>query len=250
MTGDRDADPQTPDEGPAGRRSISELLDTLLSNQAQNITTTLNSEATDSDGLSDMTAAVSPNLGDTTIASASEGQPDGILEDQNLFVSNEPTVSNPLNILPDVVEEPPLGDTIDQLSERQPDLDDDDNDDNDAADSESEIFPQIADLTGRQTSTAETATIAPTHRVTILSALPVDSLASHLASITTTALLAPIESFYLRSLARSYLSSNDAPAGLQADVYDLGLWGGGGSRSDIFPYMGKLALMMYGWGQL
>ncbi|KAL5342600.1 hypothetical protein BJX70DRAFT_300471 [Aspergillus crustosus] len=245
-TGDRDAGPQSPGERPAGRRSISELLNTILSNQGQNITTILNSDGTDSDGLSNMTAAVSPDFGDSTNASLSEGQPNGITEDQDPIISNEPSSSNPINILPDVVEEPPLDDTpTNQPSEQQqPDSDDDDHDNDDAADSESEIFPQIADLTGRQTTAAETASTAPTHRVTILSALPVDSLASHLASLITTVLLAPIESFYLRSLAKSYLSAKGAPAGLQADVYDLGVWGGGRSRSDIFPYMGKMALMM------
>ncbi|KAL4921280.1 hypothetical protein BDW62DRAFT_208609 [Aspergillus aurantiobrunneus] len=237
-TTDGDANLQNA-EDPAGRRSVSELLGTLLSNQGQNITS---SEAIDSDGLSNMTAAVTPDTREMITASTSDNQPNGTTADEHLNHSGfETTAPNPTNILPDVVEEPPLNDTNNQPSEHQPDQVDDDND------SESGIFPHIGDPTARQDSTAGTATAAissPAHRVTILSALPVDSLASHLASMITTALFAPIESFYLRSLARSYLSSTGASTAVQSDVYALGAWGGGHSRTDTLAYMGKLALMM------
>ncbi|KAL4878510.1 hypothetical protein BJY04DRAFT_221014 [Aspergillus karnatakaensis] len=243
LTSDRDADPRNFQERPASRRSISELLETILSNPGQNTATILNSETTDSDGLSNVTAAVTPNPGDRSSAPAAEDLTNGIPEEVNSLASrNEPIVSSPINILPDVVEEPPVDDMANQPSNQPPDIDNEE--DNDAADSESEMFPQIPDLTGRQNSSAETATTVPTHRVTILSALPVDSLASHLASLITTVLLAPMESFYLRSLAQSYLASKGAPADFQADIHGLGIWGGGRSRAEIFPYMGKMALMM------
>lgn len=84
----------------------------------------------------------------------------------------------------------------------------------------------------------------PSHRVTILSSHPVDSLASHLASLITTVLFIPLESLYLRSLALSYLSSPASGTGLAArgDIRGLGLWVGG--RRDTIAYMSKLTLVM------
>ncbi|KAL2833438.1 hypothetical protein BDW59DRAFT_138658 [Aspergillus cavernicola] len=238
-------DQQNTDEGPAGRRSISDLLDTLLSNQGQNLSTIINSEATDSDGLSNTTAVVSPEPGSLITISAHENQSRNTTEGQPpIDRAVEATASSPMNILPDAVEEPPLDDINNHPSELQPNphTNSDSNDE-----SESEIFPQLPDPTARHPPT--TGTTVPsstqTHRVTILSALPVDSLASHLSSMTTTALFAPLESFYLRSLASSYLASKGASATLRADVYHLGVWGSGGpSRTNALAYIGKMALMM------
>ncbi|KAL5003889.1 hypothetical protein BDV10DRAFT_154574 [Aspergillus recurvatus] len=239
-TTDSHADPQNADAGPAGRHSISELLDTILSDQGGHITTIPNSEDTYSNGLSNMTAAVSPDVRGTITPTAPGDQPNSIPTAQNATDSSlEPTVSGPPTNLPDVVEEP----AVDDANNQPPNRDGDEA----PTDADSEIIPYMADSTVRQTSTVETAaatTFIPSHRITILSSLPVDSLASHLAAMITAALFAPLESFYLRSLARSYLASKGAPSVLRSDVYPPAAWGGGRSRSDILAYLGKLALMM------
>ncbi|KAL2867951.1 uncharacterized protein BJX67DRAFT_71663 [Aspergillus lucknowensis] len=225
-------------DAPAGRRSISDLLDTLLSNQGQNLGTIVISDTASSDGLSNMTTAVYPDLGELATAPPAGNQARGSIDEHPLpDPTAERAVSTPLNALPDVVGENPPDDTTNPLSEPQPTLDGDDDNDNGSG-----VFPHIADPAIRQNLTQGTST--PTHRVTILSALPVDSLASHLASMITTAMFAPLESFYLRSLASSYLASAGASGVLRSDVYRLGAWGGGSSRSDKLAYMGKLALMM------
>ncbi|KAL6236086.1 hypothetical protein BDW75DRAFT_239565 [Aspergillus navahoensis] len=232
-TTDSDADPQNADAGPAGRYSVSELLDTMLSDQGEHITTILDYEATHSDGLSNMSAAVSPDVRRTITPTAPGNQPNSIPTARNATDSSlERTVSGPINNLPDVVEEPAIDDANNEPA---------------AADADSEIIPHMNDSTARQGSTAGTAaatTFIPSHRVTILSSLPVDSLASHLAAMITAALFAPLESFYLRFLARSYLASKGSPSVLRSDVYPLGAWGGGPSRSDTLAYLGKLALVM------
>lgn len=245
-TTDTDAGIQNSEDRQPGRRSISEILDTFLS--SQDITTILGTEATDSDALSNTTAAVSPNPGEMGTTSISDDQLHGVTGNQNPNNSSVgPIVSDPVNILPDAVEEPPLDDTTNQAQLDQDDDDDDDDDDDNGADAESGILPHVADSMVRQNSAAGTTTITPSvsaHRVTILSALPVDSLASHLAATITTALFAPIETFYLRSLAKSYLSSKGATAAIRSDVYPVTAWGGGATRSDKLAYIGKLALMM------
>jgi hypothetical protein len=82
------------------------------------------------------------------------------------------------------------------------------------------------------------------HRVTLLSAHPVDSLASHLAAILSTILLSPLESLTLRSLAHSYLATHPSSSGIQlADLHPSGLWFGGHSWSDAVAYTGRLVLM-------
>ncbi|KAJ0419961.1 hypothetical protein BJY00DRAFT_284985 [Aspergillus carlsbadensis] len=233
-------------EGPAGRRSISELLDTLLSNDGRNLSAIINSNGTDSDGLSTMTAAASPDLGEPVSSSSLQNQAHSPTTGQ-LHSAVENAISDPVNILPDVVEEPSFDDTTNP-SEPQPTIEDedpDDDDNNSDNDNESSAFPSIADTGAHPnpTKTPPTGSTASSHRVTILSALPVDSLASHLSSMLTTALFAPLEAFYLRSLASSYLSAAGASGALRSDVYRLGAWGGGPSGDDRLAYMGKLALM-------
>ncbi|KKK17666.1 hypothetical protein AOCH_002488 [Aspergillus ochraceoroseus] len=222
---------------PADRRSISDFIDSLLSNQGQNLATILNSETMDSDALSNLTTGASPEVGDNATPLVPFGRPDDTTGEQLALESTvEPPVSSSVNILPDVVEEPSHDDTNLQISDVQPNMDND---------LESDIFPHISDPSVRpSTATGAPAASSPAHRVTILSALPVDSLASHLASMITTALFVPLESFYLRSLAASYLSSTGASPALRSDVYGLGVWCGAGSRSDALAYMGKMTLMM------
>ncbi|CEL02690.1 hypothetical protein ASPCAL03855 [Aspergillus calidoustus] len=240
-----DAQDGLQNEGPAGRRSISELLDTLLLNDGRNLATIINSDGTDSDGLSNMTAAVSPDLGEPARSSSLQNQAHSPTTAQ-LDSAVENGISEPVNILPDIVEEPPLHTT--NSSEPQPIVEDDDleDDDNDSDnDNGSSVFPSRGDPSALPNTTQPQITGSTTaaHRVTILSALPVDSLASHLSSMLTTALFAPLEAFYLRSLASSYLFAAGASGALRADVYKLGAWGGGPWGDDRLAYMGKLALM-------
>jgi len=81
------------------------------------------------------------------------------------------------------------------------------------------------------------------HRVTLLSAHPVDSLASHLAAIISSIVLSPLESLTLRSLAHSYLSTHPSSATRLSDLHYMGLWFGGDSWSDRLAYIGRLVLM-------
>ncbi|KAL4949327.1 hypothetical protein BDW69DRAFT_174678 [Aspergillus filifer] len=202
-------------------------------------------------------------LGDTTEATTvSDGLANvpGGSEQSDAAAAAEPTASAPVNILPDVVEEPPLDDTNEHTSSAQAHQDSDDSDfypdveeaDPDAdADAESSILPHDPDTTATQNPPAEaepgdmqTSSRPLGYRITVLSSLPVDSLASHLASMITTALFAPLEALYLRSLASTYLTSRGASASLRADVYSLNAWGGGRSLNHKFAYTGKLVLMM------
>ncbi|KAJ5973585.1 hypothetical protein N7481_010795 [Penicillium waksmanii] len=65
------------------------------------------------------------------------------------------------------------------------------------------------------------------HRVTLLSAHPVDSLASHLAAILSNLILAPLESLCHRSLAYSYLATHASSTAQLSDLHPLNLWFGG-----------------------
>ncbi|KAL4808998.1 hypothetical protein BDV18DRAFT_157936 [Aspergillus unguis] len=235
-TTDSTADGQNVGGEAAAHRTATEILDAIISDHGQNSDTVV----TYSDDISSMTAAVSSDLGVTATASNTGEQLNSTATDQNPESAVlQPTTSSSVNILPDAVEEPTIDDTTNHISDPQPGQDDDE-------DAESSIFPHLTDPTARQNSSAGTAIATPSttsHRVTILSSLPVDSLASHLAALVTTALFAPLESLFLRSLARSYLASRGASAALLSDVYPVGTWGGGSTRFDKIAYMGKMALM-------
>ncbi|KAH3149218.1 hypothetical protein KXW18_000148 [Aspergillus fumigatus] len=216
---------------PADRRSIQDFLDNLLANQGQSLATVAGSEAVDSDGLSNMTTALSPETGDGSSSIPLHDQ-----DHSQRTLDEQPTHGTPAtqpvttiaNILPDSVEEP---------SNLEPTSD---ADVLHAHVSNGELPPPLVDALVSGDMPADPSSVP--HRVTILSCHPVDSLASHLASIITTALFIPLESYYLRSLASSYLSSVGSPR--RSDVRPLGAWGGGGSSSDIMAYVGKMALMV------
>ncbi|EAW25375.1 uncharacterized protein NFIA_108680 [Aspergillus fischeri NRRL 181] len=219
---------------PADRRSIQDFLDNLLANQGQSLATVAGSEAVDSDGLSNMTTALSPETGDGALSTPLHDQDHGqrTLDEQATHgtPATQP-VTTLANILPDSVEEPSQDDNLEPTS---------DADVLHAGASDGELPPPLVDALASGDMPADPSSVP--HRVTILSCHPVDSLASHLASIITTALFIPLESYYLRSLASSYLSSVGSPR--RSDVRPLGAWGGGGSSSDIMAYMGKMALMV------
>ncbi|KAE8412488.1 hypothetical protein BDV36DRAFT_271484 [Aspergillus pseudocaelatus] len=215
------------------RRSITELLDTILTHQNQSLSTIVHSDAVDSDGLSNMTPGASPENGEDVLGLGSQNQQQA--GETGVFTAESPVEgpsSSLANILPESVEEPPSQeDTRNHPSEAEPTGEND---------FESGIYPRISDQIAREGPSEHTDS-STAHRITILSSHPVDSLASHLASMITTVLFIPLESLYLRSLASSYLSSTASSA---ANVRALGAWGGGGSRSDTLAYMGKLALML------
>ncbi|KAH1523406.1 hypothetical protein KXX29_007900 [Aspergillus fumigatus] len=219
---------------PADRRSIQDFLDNLLANQGQSLATVAGSEVVDSDGLSNMTTALSPETGDGSSSIPLHDQDHG-----QRTLDEQPTHGTPAtqpvttiaNILPDSVEEPSHDDNLEPTS---------DADVLHAHVSNGELPPPLVDALVSGDMPADPSSVP--HRVTILSCHPVDSLASHLASIITTALFIPLESYYLRSLASSYLSSVGSPR--RSDVRSLGAWGGGGSSSDIMAYVGKMALMV------
>lgn len=206
-------------ELPADRRSVTEFLDSLLPNTDQNLATILN-DAVDSDGLSNVTAGASQILPDAPSAPTSQDQP------------AEEADSGLANILPDNNEEQTLEEALnDPLG---PEYDDENRSNPELPLPAPNAHPR--QLTGPPGS--------PAHRVTILSSHPVDSLASHLASMLTTVIFLPLESIYLRSLASSFLSSRDSSSALLSDVRTFGAWGGGGSRTGILTYVGKMALMV------
>lgn len=94
----------------------------------------------------------------------------------------------------------------------------------------------------------------PRHRVTSLSNYPADAFTYHVSMVLTTVMMLPLESLYLRALARGFLESpavrpraTAAAAGIRADVRSLGEWFGGPERglTGRLRYAGVLAMI---WG--
>lgn len=231
-------------ESSTDRRSITEFLDSLLANENQNLAAIMNADPVDSDGLSNLTAGVSPDAGNNQLALALT-PPDrdqiASVHGSNVdTVVDAPPAPGIANILPDNVEEPGDEDIPDGLPdtdiglENQPILEPPPT----ALDN-----PEPEQNEQQQDQQPVENARSPAHRVTILSLHPVDSLASHLASIITTVIFLPLESLYLRSLASAYLSSRGSSA-LLSDVRPLGAWAGGGSVMDTVAYAGKMSLML------
>lgn len=94
----------------------------------------------------------------------------------------------------------------------------------------------------------------PRHRVTSLSNYPADKLAHYVGMVLTTVMMLPLESLYLRALARGFLESptmrpgaSAAAAGIRADIRSLGSWFGGPERglTGRMRYASVMAMM---WG--
>lgn len=93
----------------------------------------------------------------------------------------------------------------------------------------------------------------PYYRITTLTAQPADSMAQQLSGYITDILLFPLEALYVRSVARSFLSSPAASVGAKAaaerwkgEVYPLGGWFGMGLRGGwrgVADYAGKMVLV-------
>ncbi|KAJ5569851.1 uncharacterized protein N7459_009281 [Penicillium hispanicum] len=221
------------------RRPIAEFLEALILSQAQH-QAAQQSVQVDHDGLSSTTAGASfttahavptdseaPNTDQDVRAAENHPDPSTVEE------TTAPVVPN---ILPDGVEEP----NDDETGNPMP--------------------PPVEQNEGTAIQTDEFATRPPpdtsltqgqplpnqssiAHRVTLLSAHPVDSLASHIAAILSTIILSPLETLCLRSLAHSYLTLHPSVTAKPSDLYPTSLWFGGHSWPDALAYTGRLLLM-------
>lgn len=212
------------------RRSIADFLEALILSQAQQQATQQLS-LVENDGVSGVAAGA--NFVSDQDIPAEESQPQNIVQEAMADHHVDPApleetpASNMPNILPDGVEEP----NHEEHVSFQP--------------------LEIAEAGDIPSSSAlQPLSHVPglpviSHRVTLLSAHPVDSLASHLAAFITTIILSPIESLYVRSLAHSYLALHPLSTVRASDLHSIGLWGWGGGRtwSDTFAYCGRLVLM-------
>ncbi|KAJ5105484.1 hypothetical protein NUU61_002831 [Penicillium alfredii] len=219
---------------PADRRTITEFLEALVLSQAQR-QGLIPQPDTDNNVLN---ATV-----DVPNAAVAESEPPNVVQDLQAAdhptlhpIDNAPEPNNVPNILPDGVEEPYDEDTrsnpppttrVDHNAAPQPE--------------EPLIRPQRPveePIQGQPTADHSLA-----HRVTLLSAYPVDSLASHLAAIISSIILCPLESLSLRSLAHSYIASHPSSVAQLPDLIPLGLWFGGYTWSDALAYSGRVVLM-------
>jgi hypothetical protein len=94
----------------------------------------------------------------------------------------------------------------------------------------------------------------PRHRVTALSNYPADRFAYHMSMALTTVMMLPLESLYLRALARGFVESPiarpgaiAAAAGIGADIRGLGAWFGGG-EGFLMGRMRYAGVMVLIWG--
>lgn len=139
------------------------------------------------------------------------------------------------NILPDGVEEPndeePFGNAMPIAVTSNHD------------DAQSDTLVQPTTLPSFLIPVQLTDSSSQAHRVTLLSAYPVDSLASHLATAISSIILGPLEALYLRSLAHSWIITHPSSTTRLSDLHPLGLWFGGRTWSDVGAYTCRLVLM-------
>ncbi|KAJ5282563.1 hypothetical protein N7505_000543 [Penicillium chrysogenum] len=219
------------------RRSIAEFLEALIISQAQR-QAQQPLAAADTDGLSSITARPSNTTPQDLGAPELNPQipaPETQVTDAPTLESIEETLGSIVpNILPDGVEEP---NEEEPPNESNPVADTDHNEDTQSDTLVQPILPSSL-IPGQLTNT-----LSQVHRVTLLSAYPVDSLASHLAAVISGIILAPLEALYLRSLTRSWIISHPSSVTRLSDVHPLGLWFGGRTWPDICAYSYRLVLM-------
>ncbi|KAJ5373306.1 hypothetical protein N7517_005312 [Penicillium concentricum] len=219
------------------RRSIAEFLEALILSQAQR-QEQQPPVAADTDGLSSITAGQSNTTPQDLGAPELDPQipaPETQVTDAPTLESIEEALGSILpNILPDGVEEP---NDEEPSNEPNPVADTDHNEDTQSDTLVQPILPSSL-ISGQPTNT-----LSQVHRVTLLSAYPVDSLASHLAAAISGIILAPLEALYLRSLTRSWIMSHPSSVIRLLDVHPLGLWFGGRTWPDICAYSFRLVLM-------
>ncbi|KAJ5614251.1 hypothetical protein N7528_007905 [Penicillium herquei] len=219
------------------RRSIADFLEALILSQAQQQAAQQPSLEEPED--QSRVDAQTTQPGGQEILTV-ESQPPPLLQeamednvpDVEAAALEEHAIPNVPNILPVGVEEP----NDDDFSSLPPLMETSEVDDI----LPNPTLPPISQARQNFSSTDQ-PTIA--HRVTLLSAHPVDSLASHLASVITTIILTPLESLYIRSLAHSFLSIRPSSAARVSDLHSVGLWFGGNTWADAFAYCGRVVLM-------
>ncbi|KAJ6064082.1 hypothetical protein N7499_012762 [Penicillium canescens] len=220
------------------RRSIAEFLEALILSQAQRQGLHPPAQG-DTDGLSSVTSGqpiiTHQDLGvpqPETQRRTQANEPEDVLPAlESIEEAPEPSVPN---ILPDGVEEP-----IDEEPTNQPiPVAVADHNVDTQYDTLHQPLPPTSRIPGHITDHS-----SGVHRVTLLSAYPVDSLASNLAAAISSIILAPLEALFFRSLAQSWLSTHPSSVARLSDVHPLGLWFGGRTWPDIGAYTCRLVLM-------
>ncbi|KAK4867549.1 hypothetical protein LT330_001059 [Penicillium expansum] len=229
--------PSNPNPDAMDRRSIAEFLEALILSQAQR-QAQQPLAAEDPDGLSNITAGPSntppQDLGAPELDPQIPAPETQATDAPNLESIEEALGSWVPNILPDGVEEPNDDEPTNESNLVA------DADHNEDAQSDTLVQPILpSSLIPRQL----TNTLSEVHRVTLLSAYPVDSLASHLAAAISGIILAPLEALYLRSLTRSWIISHPSSVMRLSDIHPLGLWFGGRTWPDICSYSCRLVLV-------
>ncbi|KAJ5790580.1 uncharacterized protein N7518_007591 [Penicillium psychrosexuale] len=218
------------------RRSIAEFLEALILSQAQRqAQRQAHQPPADTDGLSNTNSGPSNTTPQDLGASELDPQnpaPEPQATDAPALESIEGALGSIVqNILPDGVEEP---------NDEEPSNESNPVPDNEDTQSDNPVQPVLPSslIPGQLTNTS-----SQVHRVTLLSAYPVDSLASHLAAAISGIILAPLEALYLRSLTRSWIISHPSSITRLSDVHPLGLWFGGRTWPDMYAYSCRLVLM-------
>lgn len=224
-----------PSSNAVDRRSLVEFLEALILTQAQRQAGQQPLQI-DSDDLSNITGGASYTTAQELPTAESE-RPNLIQEAMAaehpiLNAVEETPTSAASNILPDGVAEP-----NEENSGNQQPLE---STDHPAIPADPILGPPEYNSRAANQPVANQPIIA--HRVTLLSAHPVDSLASHLAAVISTLILSPLETLCLRSIAHSYLSMHPSAARL-SDLHPTDLWLGGRSWSDRAAYAGRMVLM-------
>ncbi|KAJ5176228.1 uncharacterized protein N7482_002105 [Penicillium canariense] len=220
------------------RRSIAEFLEALILSQAQRQASQQLSPV-EHDGLSNITAEENSSAVQDMPAlepsSQVPAQQSTEADHPPSYPAEETLTLNIPNIFPDGVEEPGDGEINSQLPSIAGVAQN--------ADPRTDPVDQLLPIGSRVSGHLITNNLSGAHRVTLLSAHPVDSLASHLAAIISTIILSPIEALCLRSLAHSYLALHPSSTTRSSDLYPIGFWLGGSSWSDVFAYNGRMILM-------
>lgn len=224
-----------PSATPADRRSLVEFLETLILGQAQRELT----QSSQADGLPSNITGGARFTTAQEVPATERDQPNYIqeamaAEHPALNAAEEASRPSTSNILPDGVEEP---------NEEQPTIQPQALESIDPPAGPADPILGAHEATSRAAVHSDPSQSITAHRVTLLSAYPVDSLATHLAAVMSTIILSPLETLCLRSLAHSYLSTHPSASVSPSDLHPTNLWLGGRSWSDRAAYAGRMVLM-------
>lgn len=222
---------------PVDRRSLAEFLEALILSQAQRQATQQPPQI-DNDYSSNITGGASFTTAQEVPSGEGE-QPNYIqeamaAEHPALHATERTTGPAGPNVLPDGVEE---------ANEEQATVQSQALESIDAPTVPAEPIVGAHNPTSRAAVQPDPTQSITAHRVTLLSAYPVDSLATHLAAVISTIILSPLETLCFRSLAHSYLSTHPSASVSISDLHPTNLWLGGRSWSDRAAYAGRMVLM-------